>query len=124
MAEQLLRADRRLLDAIDDHARGVLGALTPLARPRAALPGPLTRHQVVGALHALLTATRPGAPIVLAIDDADAIDQASTDVVLQLIATGAPVRTLLTLRSLATTPTLERGVARLAASPRVGGWPS
>jgi DNA-binding SARP family transcriptional activator len=119
VAEQLLRADRRLLDAIDDHARGVLGALTPLARPRAALPGPLTRHQVVGALHALLTATRPGAPIVLAVDDADAIDEASTDVVLQLIATGAPVRTLLTLRSLATAPTLERGVARLARNGRV-----
>ena len=119
VAEQLLRADRRLLEAIDGHARGVLAVLTPLARAQTALPGPLTRHQVVGALHALLVAARPGAPAVLAVDDADTIDQASAEVLLQLIATGAPIRTLLTLRSLAVSPTLERGVARLLRSGRV-----
>ena len=119
VAEQLLRADRRLLDAVDDHVRRVLATLTPLARPQPALPGPLTRHQVVGALHALLVAMCPSAPIVLAVDDADALDQASADVLLQLIATGAPIRTLLALRTLATSPTLERGVARLLRHGRV-----
>jgi DNA-binding SARP family transcriptional activator len=119
VAEQLLRADRRLLEAIDGHTRGVLAALTPLARVQATQPGPLTRHQVAGALHALLVATRPGAPALLAVDDADAIDQASAEVLLQLVATGAPILTLLTLRSLAASPTLERGVARLLRHGRV-----
>lgn len=119
VAEQLLRADRRLLEALGAHARGVLAALTPLARPAAALSGALARHQVVGALHALLVATRPGAPVLLAVDDAGSIDDASADVLLHLAATGSPVRTVLALRSLATQPTLERGVVRLARSKRV-----
>jgi tetratricopeptide (TPR) repeat protein len=99
--------------------RSVLAVLTSMARPQPALPGPLTRHQVVGALHALLVATSPGAPLVLVVDDADTLDQASVDVLVQLIATGAPIRMVLALRALATSPTLERGVTRLLRHGRV-----
>ncbi len=62
ITEQLLRADRRLLEQLSAHARSVLAAVTPLALPAASLPGPLARHEIVGALQALLVATGPTPP--------------------------------------------------------------
>ncbi|HMI91720.1 MAG TPA: AAA family ATPase, partial [Polyangiales bacterium] len=117
--EQLTTRDRALLDAVGDHPRRVLAALSPIARPAPALPGALARHQVVGALHALLVALRPGAPVLLAVDDAEAIDDASADVLLHLVSTGAPVRVVLALRSTSPQPTLDRSVARVMRASRM-----
>jgi len=117
--EQLVTRDRALLDAIGDHPLRVLAAITPIARPAPPLPGALARHQVVGALHALLVALQPGQPALLVVDDADAIDDASADVLLHLVSTGTPVRVALALRSIAVQPTLDRNVARVIRAGRL-----
>ncbi len=118
VATELLRSDRRLLDALGPHTRSVLATFTPLARPAVPHPGALARHQMVGALHSLLVALRPGAPILFLVDDADAVDEASADVLLHLARTGMPVRTVLAVRSLSTHRVLEEGVARLLRAKR------
>lgn len=117
--EQLVTRDRSLLEAVGDHPRRVLAALSAAAKPARPLPGALARHQVVGALHALLVALKPGMPVLLVVDDAEAIDDASADVLLRLISTGAPLRIALAVRSTEPQPTLERGIARLTRAGRV-----
>ncbi len=118
-ARQLLLADPTTQDKLGPHVRAVLAALTPLPIQAGPLPGPLARHQVVGALHALLVAKRSDAPVLFVVDDADAMDHASADVILQLMATAAPVRTVLALRSTQGQPVLDRGLFRRERTGRL-----
>jgi DNA-binding SARP family transcriptional activator len=113
LAERLLLADRGLLDRVGPAARRVLALLSPLATPAEALPGPLGRHQVVGAIRRLLLASAAGADLLLQVDDAHLADDADVDVLLQLAMAGAPVCVLLSTRPPAPGTALARGIARL-----------
>ena len=114
--EQLVARDASVLDAIGAPARSIVAMLTPLAAPAAALQGPLSRHQVIGALRRTLLAAADGGPVLLQVDDAHLIDGADADAVLHLAARGRPVRVVLAARPLAAGSALGRGVARLTGA--------
>ncbi|MDO8904031.1 AAA family ATPase [Hydrogenophaga sp.] len=113
ITEHLVLGDRGLLDRIGHVARAVLTQISPLAAPADRLPGPLGRHQVVGAIRRLLLAAMGDDPLLLQIDDAHLIDDADADVLLQLAMAGAPLCVCLSTRPLATDSVLGRGVGRL-----------
>ncbi|MCM5571593.1 AAA family ATPase [Burkholderiaceae bacterium FT117] len=114
--ERLLLDDRSLLDRIGAPARSVLAMLSDLAAPAAALPGPLGRHQVIGAFRRLLLAASGGRPVALVVDDAQQVDEADADLLLQLAVTGRPVHLVLGLRQPAPAPALAAGLTRLLRS--------
>lgn len=116
ITERLIVQDRGVLDRIGAQARAVLSVLSPQASPAEALPGPLSRHQVVGAVRRLLRAAAPGRDVLVQIDDAHLADDADVDVITQLAATGAGVCMLLTARPPAAGTALARALARLQRS--------
>jgi len=113
IAERLLLEDRAPLDRVGEAARNVLGLLTPLAAPSHPLPGPLGRHQVVGAIRRLLVASGAGNDVLLQVDDGHLADDADVDVLMQIAMSGAPVCLLLGVRPLPADAALARGIARL-----------
>ena len=113
IAERLLLEDRAPLDRIGDAARNVLGLLTPLAAPSSPLPGPLGRHQVVGAIRRLLVASAAGDDVLLQVDGGHMADDADADVLMQIAMSGAPVCVLLGVRPPAADTVLARGIVRL-----------
>jgi DNA-binding SARP family transcriptional activator len=114
VVEQLILQDRDIAEAAGASARSVLAMLTPLAAPAAGLPGPLGRHQVIGAFRRALLTVSNGKPLLLQVDDAHAMDEADAEVMLQLFVTGRPVFVMLALRPAAERSRLARGLARLA----------
>jgi DNA-binding SARP family transcriptional activator/tetratricopeptide (TPR) repeat protein len=112
--EQLIRADRSVLERVDARTRSVLALLTPLAAPASGLPGPLGRHQVIGAFRRTLLAAANGGPVIVEVDDAHLIDDADADALLHLAVTGRPVFVVLAMRPSQETSNLARGLARLA----------
>jgi DNA-binding SARP family transcriptional activator len=116
LAEQLLLDRRALLDRVGEPARQVLALLTPLAAPTRPLPGPLGRHQVVGAIRRLLLAASDGGELLLQVDDAHLVDHADTDALLQLAVTGGALGLLLCVRPVAAESELGRGLARLQSA--------
>lgn len=101
-----------LRQAIGPHARSVLATMTPAAGPAGALALPLGRHQVAGAVRRLLLATSGGRPVLLAVDDAHAADDASAELLAQLAASGPPLFVLLACRP-PLPPVLQAHVARM-----------
>ena len=116
IAEPLILRDRGVLDRIGAQARAVLALVSPLAAPADPLPGPLGRHQVVGAVRRLLTAAAPGRQILLQVDDAHLVDDADLDVLAQLTASGAGLCVLLLTRPPATGTAWARVLGRLQRS--------
>jgi len=116
ITERLIVDDRGVLDRIGAQARAVLALLSPQAAPADTLPGPLGRHQVVGAIHRLLRAAGQGQEVLLQIDDAHFADDADVDVMTQLAATGAGLCVLLATRPPAAGTTLARALSRLQRS--------
>jgi len=116
IAERLLLGERALLERIGPAARAVLTLLTPLAGPTSALPGPLGRHQVVGAVRRLLLAATAERGMLLQVDDAHLLEDADVDVLMQLAMAGAPVGLVLTTRPLAQAASLVKGIHRLQRS--------
>lgn len=116
LAELLLAKDRALLDAIGRPARGVIALLSPLAAPADAPPGPLSRHQVIGAMRRLLLAASNDGDTLLRVDDAHLADDADIDVLLHLASAGPPLCVVLEARPPARTSALARGLARLLGS--------
>lgn len=116
ITERLIVADRSVLDRIGAQARSVLSLLNPYAAPADPLPGPLGRHQVVGAIRRLLLAASPGREVLLQIDDAHLADDADVDVIMQLAATGAGLCVLITVRPQPSASTLARALGRLQRS--------
>ena len=110
--EQLLAADRSLLERVGDGARTVLAMLSPLAAPATPPKGPLARHQVIGAFRRALLAAANGAPVLLLVDDAHLMEEADADALLHLASSGRPVQLGLVSRPLAADSQLGRGVAR------------
>jgi DNA-binding SARP family transcriptional activator len=118
-AEQALLGDRTVLDRIGEHARSVLAILTPLAAPAPPLPGPLGRHQVVGALRRLLLAAGGARRAMLVVDDAYLADAASAEVLLQLAASGRPVLVVQALRPRSSHPDTDLRIERLVQARRL-----
>jgi len=116
ITERLIVDDRGVLDRIGAQARAVLALLSPQAAPADTLPGPLGRHQVVGAIHRLLLASAPGKEVLLQLDDAHLADDADVDVMTQLAATGAGLCVLLTTRAPTAGTALARALSRLQRS--------
>ena len=97
--------------------------LSALAAPGNALPGPLGRHQVVGAVRRLLLAAAQRR-LLLQIDDAHLADDADVDVLVQLaIAARAGLRPA-GHAAPAAGSALARGLARLqrAGALQVSNW--
>lgn len=117
ITERLIVQDRGVLDRIGAQARAVLALLSPQAAPADTLPGPLGRHQVVGAIGRLLRAAATGQDVLLLVDDAHLADDADIDVLTQLAASGAGpgagLCLLLAARAPATGTALARALSRL-----------
>ena len=113
LTERLILAEPELLDLVGAPARSVLALLSPLAAPADALLGPLTRHQVIGALRRLLLAASGGGDVMVLVDDAHLIADADVDVLMHLAAAGPPVCVVLGTRAPAPGSALARGLARL-----------
>lgn len=111
--EQLILARRSVLDAVGAPARSVLAMLSALAAPAPAVPGPISRHQVIGSFRRTLLAASQGGPVLLLVDDAHRIDAGDADLLMQLVATGRPVGVALAVRSPTSDSSLARGLARL-----------
>lgn len=94
----LFEAGEEVRQALGPHALAVLSAMTPAGGTSPALALPMGRHQVVGALRRLLLATAQGRRVLLIVDDAHAADDSSTEVLVHLAASGAPVFVLLACR--------------------------
>ncbi|MCW2632960.1 MAG: hypothetical protein JWR88_1922 [Pseudonocardia sp.] len=118
--EQLLGRDRTLLDDLPARARSALAGLTPLVTPPTAAEQGLTRHQVIGAVHRLLTAGERAAGTVLVVDDAHLADDATAEVCALLARTRGklPLLVVLAYRPDAARRALTRGVAELDRARR------
>ncbi|MGA9635379.1 MAG: AAA family ATPase, partial [Solirubrobacterales bacterium] len=88
--EEIVRRSSGLAARLGDHSRSVLAALTSMAIPAPPLDGQLTRHKVVGAVQRLLAAraAAAGAGLALIVDDVDAADDATAEVLYQLASGG------------------------------------
>jgi DNA-binding SARP family transcriptional activator len=83
--EELLVGARDAVADLPERTRAVLAELTPLAGDAPPVPGALTRHQVIAAIRRVLAL--PGAPpTLLCVEDAHLADEASADVLHQLVA--------------------------------------
>ncbi|RFO97308.1 hypothetical protein DIC66_09275 [Rhodoferax lacus] len=116
ITERLIAKDRSVLDRIGAQARAVLSLINPHVASTDTLPGPLGRHQVVGAIRRLLMAAAPDQEVLLLVDDAHLADDADVDVLTQLAATGAGLCVLLATRAPASGTALARALGRLQRS--------
>lgn len=116
--EQLLVDGREALAGLPDRTRAILTELSPLAGPAGPLEGPLTRHQVVGALRRAL-ALGGAVPTALLVEDAHLLDEATADVLHQLVAGGGgPLVVVLASRSERMRTSLPHGLLELARCDR------
>lgn len=116
LVERMVLVDRGAVDRVGAPARAVLALLTPLAGPAPVLPGPLSRHQVIGAFRRLLLAMSHDGNILVQVDDAHLVDDADADVLMYLASSGPPVCVVLALRAQGPASELGRGLLRLAGS--------
>ncbi len=112
--EQLVRDRPDAAAATGAQAQAVLSMLTPLVAAPARLPGPLSRHQVIGALRRILLAASGGEPALVVVDDAHLVEDGDADVLLHLAASGRPVCVMLATRPLPERAHLARGLGWLA----------
>lgn len=122
VVEQLLADRRDELSLLPPHTRAVLATLTPLASATASPLDALTRHQLIGALRRVFALDDDPVPVLLCIEDAHLADEATADVLHQLIvggAAGVPLVALLTLRAEWMRTSLPAGVRDLSRSERV-----
>ena len=120
VVEDLVTRDRGVLDNIGSAARSALAELTTLVRRPEPTPRSVTRHQMIGALRRLLCVVGDTEGVVVVLDDADAADEATIDVLLRL-ATPAPWAMLVVLayRAERSSEALGRRVASLAPAGRI-----
>jgi DNA-binding SARP family transcriptional activator/tetratricopeptide (TPR) repeat protein len=118
--EQLLVHGRPALEALPPRTRAILAELTAAAAPAPPLEGAITRHQVVAALRRALTLPDVVPPTVLCVEDAHLLDEATADVLHQLVAGGGaePLLVLLAYRGEWMRTSLPRGLGELARDER------
>jgi len=118
--EQFLVHGRASLDALPERTRSILAELSPLAPPAPPLQGALTRHQVVAALRRALALPGTASPTVLCVEDAHLLDEATADVLHQLVAGGGgdPLLVMLAYRAEWMRTSLPRGITELARNDR------
>lgn len=95
------------------HARAVLAAMTPMAGPADSLEGPLSRHQVVGAVQQLLRPRDGNRGVLVVLDDAHRADEASLEALAQIAMTVRGIFVILAARSAPSSTSLERLISRL-----------
>jgi DNA-binding SARP family transcriptional activator len=117
---QVIVGGREPLATLPARTRSVLAELTPLAGPAPPLDGALTRHQVGAAFRRALALSDGDPPTLLCVEDAQLCDEASADVLHQLVAAegGAPLVVLLACRAEWVRTSLPHGVRELARSDR------
>jgi DNA-binding SARP family transcriptional activator/tetratricopeptide (TPR) repeat protein len=121
LVEQLLGRERVALDRLAPATRSVLAELTELAGPADPHEGPVTRHELIGALRALtaVTVDITGAGVMLVLDDAHAADEASVEVLRHLVAAaGSPVLVVLAFRPESAGDALRDAAAALTRAGR------
>lgn len=118
MLEQVLTGSHGAVAGLRGRTRSVLGELTPLVKAGAPLSGPMTRHQVIAAVRRSLTLTDPAPPTLVCLEDAHLADEASADVLRQLVAAGAgcPFALVVAVRSEWVRTSLPRGIDELVRS--------
>ena len=117
LIDELLLDHRDALGDLAGNAAAVLGALLP-GPAEASTEGPLSRHQVVGAVQQMLRAVR-GGPTVLVVDDAHLADEATIDVVGHLAASVRDVIVVLARREAPPNASLARVLGRLERAGRL-----
>ncbi len=118
LAERVLAGPGGVIETLPEGTRHTLAQLSPGADTVDPPAGPLGRHQVVGAIRSLVFAHAEGEPVALLVDDADALDLATMEIVFQIADSGGPILLVLTYRSDRGAEALGRGVARLVRSGR------
>jgi DNA-binding SARP family transcriptional activator len=113
IVEELLLRVPSAVAQIDERTRAVLARLTPVASSTDAVEVPITRHQLIGAVHRLVGAAAER--VVVVVDDAHRADASSLEVLAQLTERAAhgPV-VVLSLRPEAAGPPVEDAIARAA----------
>ncbi len=119
--DELLSNDRSVLDGLPAHTRAVLAQISSVAAPAPKLDGPLTRHQVIGAIRCLLHACgdAAGTAAMLVVDDAHVADDATAEVLHHLACAGSKAFVVvLSYRPEPARETLTRDVASLVRGGR------
>jgi DNA-binding SARP family transcriptional activator/tetratricopeptide (TPR) repeat protein len=111
--EEVLLDPTEPLASVPPHVRSVVSTLTEVARGEPPIDGPLTRHQVMGAITHVLRATSGGRGTVLVLDDAHDADAGTIDVLLHLASSVPDVIVVLAFRSEGIPDELAAGLARL-----------
>ncbi len=96
VVEDLVTRDRNILDRLGAATRLVLGELTSVVGRSGSTMQALTRHQVLAAISRVVNCVAGSAGVVLIVDDVDAADEATIDVLVQLAAS-APSTLLVVL---------------------------
>lgn len=117
LVEDLLLDHGDVLEHLRGNAAAVLGALLP-ERVGATAEGPVSRHQVVGALQQLLHAV-DRRPVVLVVDDAHLADEATVDAVGHLAASARDVVVVLARRDAPANAPLAKVMTRLRRGGRL-----
>jgi DNA-binding SARP family transcriptional activator len=110
--EELLVGARASPDALPERTRSIL------AEPP--LRGAPTRHQVVAVLRRALALAESASPTLLCVEDAHLLDEATADVLHQLVAGGGgdPLLVMLAYRAEWIRTSLPRGITELARNDR------
>jgi DNA-binding SARP family transcriptional activator/tetratricopeptide (TPR) repeat protein len=113
--ETLLERVPGALERVPGRTRSVLAELSPLVAPGPPLDGPVTRHQVIGAVRRLVVAAAAERPALLVVDDADLAGDDAVHALLHLAGVQGVARPflVLTYRPGRVRDRLSQGVARL-----------
>lgn len=117
---QVLVHGRAALDALPARTRSVLAELAPQAGPAPPPESALTRHQVIAAFRRALALPGDDVPVLLCVEDAHLCDEATADVLHQLVAAGGeqPLAVVLACRAEWIRTSLPHGIAELAHAER------
>lgn len=114
---ELLAEQPTAVERLRGNARAVVGALVPGIHDPVEPEGPLSRHQVVGALQQVLR-TAGGGPTVLVVDDAHLADAATAGALGHLAASVRDVVVVLARRDAPANAALARVIGRLQRAGR------
>jgi len=117
LVAQLLSEDPGAVERLRGNARAVVGALVPGLHDPVDPEGPLSRHQVVGAVQQVLRAV-DARPTVLVVDDAHLADAATADALGHLAASVRDVVVVLARRDAPANAALARVIGRLQRAER------